>query len=453
MWIAVYAPQALSCKIALWSTLANLITKWDGVLVAMRDFNEVREAGERFGSFFNDRQADIFNSFISNASLIDVPLGGYKFTWTDKWGSKMSKLDRFLVSESFYDTFPNISGVILEKGSPDHRPILIKDHVVDFGPTPFRFFHSWLELEGFHSLVVDTWNNDGIVEENGLISFKKKLQNLKCVIREWNSSKRSESLILRKDYLSRLSSIDIKIDQGLANEMDFSNRRDSIRILGELDNPRLLSAGGRVTLLKSVLGSLPLYFMSIYMAPVSICNKLESMRNQFFLGGESGEKKMSWVTWKKCLVSKKMGGLGIGSIFALNIGLLFKWLWRFLRNSSDLWIKVIKDLYGEYGGIFNDSMQRLSLSPWSGILSSVKSLKDKGIDLLSLCIRKLGNGISIRFWDEIWCGNSPLKNLFPRIYMLDNDRGCNVASRVSLQDWSYVLRRTVRGGAERVGDR
>lgn len=43
---------------------------------------------------------------------------------------------------------------------------------------------------------------------------------------------------------------------------------------------------------------------------------------------------------------------------------------------------MIKDLYGEYGGIFNDSMQRLSLSPWSGILSSVKSLKDKGIDLV-----------------------------------------------------------------------
>ncbi|PWA91078.1 hypothetical protein CTI12_AA094270 [Artemisia annua] len=73
---------------------------------------------------------------------------------------------------------------------------------------------------------------------------------------------------------------------------------------------------------------------------------------------------------------------------------------------------------------------------------------DKGIDLLSLCIRKFGNGISIRFWDETWCGNSPLKTLFPRIYMLDNDRGCNIASRVSIQDWSYVLRRTVRGGIE-----
>nr|GFB38100.1 RNA-directed DNA polymerase, eukaryota, reverse transcriptase zinc-binding domain protein [Tanacetum cinerariifolium] len=42
----------------------------------------------------------------------------------------------------------SMKGTILEKGIPDHRPILLKEHVVDFGTTPFRFFHSWLEMEG-----------------------------------------------------------------------------------------------------------------------------------------------------------------------------------------------------------------------------------------------------------------------------------------------------------------
>ncbi|GJT31914.1 RNA-directed DNA polymerase, eukaryota [Tanacetum coccineum] len=204
-------------------------------VVVEGDFNEVREASERFGSSYNERQAGLFNNFISNASLIDVPLGGYKFTWTDKWGSKMSKIDRFLVSKLFYETFPNISGVILEKGISNHRPILIKDYVVDFGPTPFWFFHSWFKIEGFYSMVVDTWKNDGIVEANGLISFKKKLQNLKRVIREWVALQRSISLTLKKDHLMRLSSVDTKIDQGLASEMDLCDRRESIRILGDLD--------------------------------------------------------------------------------------------------------------------------------------------------------------------------------------------------------------------------
>ncbi|PWA99053.1 RNA-directed DNA polymerase, eukaryota, Reverse transcriptase zinc-binding domain protein [Artemisia annua] len=195
----------------------------------------VREAGERFGSTFNERQADIFNAFISNSSLIDVPLGGYKFTWTDKWGSKMSKLDRFLVSESFYDAFPHTIGVILEKGTPDHRPILLKEHSVDYGPTPFRFFHSWFELDGFHKLIEDTWKCDGIVEANGLVSFKKKLQNLKRVIRDWIATKKHESTKMKQDHVLRLATIDAKIDNGIANDLDFENRRESIKVLGDID--------------------------------------------------------------------------------------------------------------------------------------------------------------------------------------------------------------------------
>ncbi|GKB13345.1 reverse transcriptase domain, reverse transcriptase zinc-binding domain protein [Tanacetum coccineum] len=35
-WIVVYAPQNLSSKIALWSSLAALIATWDGILVVMR---------------------------------------------------------------------------------------------------------------------------------------------------------------------------------------------------------------------------------------------------------------------------------------------------------------------------------------------------------------------------------------------------------------------------------
>ncbi|GJS35629.1 RNA-directed DNA polymerase, eukaryota, reverse transcriptase zinc-binding domain protein [Tanacetum coccineum] len=63
---------------------------WDGTLVMIRDFNEVLDAGERYGLVFNDRQVKFFNEFINDASLIDTPLGGFNYTWTDKWGSKMN---------------------------------------------------------------------------------------------------------------------------------------------------------------------------------------------------------------------------------------------------------------------------------------------------------------------------------------------------------------------------
>nr|GEV72878.1 putative RNA-directed DNA polymerase, eukaryota, reverse transcriptase zinc-binding domain protein [Tanacetum cinerariifolium] len=107
---------------------------------------------------------------------------------------------------------------------------------------------------------------------------------------------------------------------------------------------RLLSVGGRLSLIKSVLGSLPTYYMSIYFMPVSIRNNLESMCNKFFIGGDHDDKKMTCVKWKRCLACKNQGGIGISSIYGLNIRLLFKWIGEkawILALSFALLVKVM----------------------------------------------------------------------------------------------------------------
>ncbi|GKB74695.1 RNA-directed DNA polymerase, eukaryota, reverse transcriptase zinc-binding domain protein [Tanacetum coccineum] len=123
---------------------------------------------------------------------------------------------------------------------------------------------------------------------------------------------------------------------------------------------------------------------------------------------------------------------------------------KFLTRPSDLWAKVIRSIYGHHGGVLSDMPCRLKKNTWGSILSSVKRLKEKGIDLLSLCSRKLGNGESTRFWDDSWCGNSPLKVQFPRVYNLDTDRNCTIAYRIPLiqSNWCSVFRCSPRGGAE-----
>ncbi|GJW39205.1 RNA-directed DNA polymerase, eukaryota, reverse transcriptase zinc-binding domain protein [Tanacetum coccineum] len=49
------------------------------------------------------------DNYVVVEELIDIPLGGYSFTWMDKVASKMSKLDRFLVFESFLDLFYGVA--------------------------------------------------------------------------------------------------------------------------------------------------------------------------------------------------------------------------------------------------------------------------------------------------------------------------------------------------------
>ncbi|GJZ65953.1 hypothetical protein Tco_0622649 [Tanacetum coccineum] len=91
-----------------------------------------------------------------------------------------------------------------------------------------------------------------------------------------------------------------------------------------------LSIGGRLTLVMAVLGSLPVYYFSLFKAPQKIINTLESIRSRFFWGFSDSQKGISWVKWNCILLGKDKGGLGVGSLISKNIGLLWKWKWRFL---------------------------------------------------------------------------------------------------------------------------
>ncbi|GJZ83031.1 hypothetical protein Tco_0648204 [Tanacetum coccineum] len=88
---------------------------------------------------------------------------------------------------------------------------------------------------------------------------------------------------------------------------------------------KTLSIGGRLTLLKSVLGSSPIYSMSLYKVPKSVLYTMKSIRRNFFNGIHGDDKKITWVKWSKVLAAKHYGGLGVSSFFALNRALLFKW--------------------------------------------------------------------------------------------------------------------------------
>ncbi|GJY77513.1 RNA-directed DNA polymerase, eukaryota [Tanacetum coccineum] len=126
--------------------------------------------------------ASLFNSFIRSSGLVEVNLGGSSFTWCHKSATKMSKLDRFLVSESFMNNRPNINVITLERYLSDHRPILLRESKVDYGPTPFRFFHYWLEMEGFCKVVENGWKESPCDNFNAMRNLMGKLKHLKKLL-------------------------------------------------------------------------------------------------------------------------------------------------------------------------------------------------------------------------------------------------------------------------------
>ncbi|GJS79316.1 RNA-directed DNA polymerase, eukaryota [Tanacetum coccineum] len=215
-----------------------------------------------------------------------------------------------------------------------------------------------------------------------------------------------------------------------------STRKDVERAFGVLKKKWL-------TLLKSVLGASPLYNMSIFKVPKGVLKVMESIRSNFFKGASMLEKKISWIAWDKVLASKKKGGLGVSSYFALNRALLLKWVWRFVSQDDSLWFRVIQAVHGDK--IDSHSVRKVSI--WSSILKEVQVLKSSGFDFLSYCSKRIGDGQSTSFWKETWMGDIPLCELCPRLFALDSAPNICVAAKMAGPlDTSF--RRSVRGGVE-----
>ncbi|GKD92855.1 RNA-directed DNA polymerase, eukaryota, partial [Tanacetum coccineum] len=147
----------------------------------------------------------------------------------------MSKLDRFLITKGLLSLFPSMLAICLDRYLSDHRPILLPELNVDYGPSPFCFFHSWFHKKGFDNLVEITWKNAACMETNAIVKLKKKLQALKIAIKQWVKDDKLQSSASKMFIQSRLVDLDKIIDQGKGNEEVISDRSKLLKDLSDLN--------------------------------------------------------------------------------------------------------------------------------------------------------------------------------------------------------------------------
>ncbi|XP_071700218.1 uncharacterized protein [Rutidosis leptorrhynchoides] len=89
----------------------------------------------------------------------------------------------------------------------------------------------------------------------------------------------------------------------------------------------------------------------LFALPCSVfrASQLESVRRNFFWGGSGEGSKIPWVKWENVIRPFEEGGLNVGSLKAFNLALIDKWWRRFLTETTSLWVKVIKSIYGSSG--------------------------------------------------------------------------------------------------------
>ncbi|XP_058746451.1 uncharacterized protein LOC131619364 [Vicia villosa] len=119
--------------------------------------------------------------------LVDLPTIGGKFTWFKSNEKVMSRLDRFLLSDSFIKEWKVNGQHIGDRDISDHAPIWLKDSRKNWGPKPFKFNNLWFKHEEFDTFVKEEWSKM-TMKGRGDYYLVEKLKTLKSRISWWNKT-------------------------------------------------------------------------------------------------------------------------------------------------------------------------------------------------------------------------------------------------------------------------
>lgn len=114
----VYGPNVETEIYDFLDLLANLKSKWLVAWVFGGDFKMVRYPFEKKGgnSSSQSQYMELFSDFINIKELIDLPLRGRQFTYSNnKKRSAISRIDKFLLSKEGDDHFEEVIQVALPR--------------------------------------------------------------------------------------------------------------------------------------------------------------------------------------------------------------------------------------------------------------------------------------------------------------------------------------------------
>lgn len=128
------------CMVQIWRrTEAFSWTSWkisilNGLYLGffLGDFNMMRFPFEKKGARTLTWSMETFFEFINENELIDLPLLGGKFTWSNNQERvAMSRIDRFLLSKEWDEHFVGAISTALPKLISDHSPIKLGMSTLD----------------------------------------------------------------------------------------------------------------------------------------------------------------------------------------------------------------------------------------------------------------------------------------------------------------------------------
>ncbi|XP_026450966.1 uncharacterized protein LOC113351131 [Papaver somniferum] len=190
------------------------------------DWNVILCQAERNRAGGNKRNIKNFRNFLDSQNLLDIPMGGGRFTWKNSQNSPLlQRLDRFFMSMEWEDKCLGLVQTRLIRPVSDHAPILLSWNGGTSFKSPFRFENYFLSHPDFLNSLRIWWNNLTFSGNPSYI-LAKKLQGLKFFIKKWGRENFG-SLQAEVDRLENLIDVMDSLEEinGLSQE-EFAERED-----------------------------------------------------------------------------------------------------------------------------------------------------------------------------------------------------------------------------------
>jgi hypothetical protein len=199
---------------------------------------------------------------------------------------------------------------------------------------------------------------------------------------------------------------------------------------------KLLSYKAKIILIKSCLASIPTYLLSLIKFPKWAIKMINSQIAHCFWDDYEGHHKYHLANFGMLSQKIEFAGARIPNLADMNLCLLASWVKRYHLDTDKLWKRIVDHKYRNNSpNLF--ACPEIGASPfWKGVLWAARAAK--------MGYRwKIGNGRSVKFWEDHWFGSCSLAIQFWDLYVIVNEQNVSIADAWDGIQLKLTFRRSV----------
>ncbi|XP_058726404.1 uncharacterized protein LOC131597745 [Vicia villosa] len=188
-WLTtIYALNQLDKRKVLWRDIDGISANQSGPWCLIGDFNNVIKAQDKVGGrLVSDVEVRDLKEMMDNTGLAELDSVGEYYTWSNKhvYGIIYSRIDHVLGNIDWLTAYQDWTLTIKEPHVSDHALLCLSRHDhVRRRSMLFKFRNNVTQLEGFHQIVLQSWQQQ--LSGNPMYILWHKLKRLVPVLRNFS---------------------------------------------------------------------------------------------------------------------------------------------------------------------------------------------------------------------------------------------------------------------------